>query len=172
VSEYRAQAHLDAPLDEVWALVGNPATYPQWWPAAVEIRGETFEVGDVYTQVLPRFGGRRLEYTRIIDQRDELKELKWSCPTTGGFQHWTLTAAQGGTFVDMEMGLRAPSRRYRLFERSVGRWFIKRWAEQAMDGLRRTLASARSSEVESAAQSPELETPPSAASGEVSKPII
>jgi uncharacterized protein YndB with AHSA1/START domain len=40
------QAHLDAPLDEVWALIGNPATYPQWWPAAVEIRGETFEVGD------------------------------------------------------------------------------------------------------------------------------
>jgi uncharacterized protein YndB with AHSA1/START domain len=52
MSNYRAQAHLDAPLDEVWALVGNPATYPQWWPVAVEIRGETFEVGDVYTQVL------------------------------------------------------------------------------------------------------------------------
>jgi hypothetical protein len=27
-------------LDEVRALVGNPATYPEWWPVAVEIRGE------------------------------------------------------------------------------------------------------------------------------------
>jgi hypothetical protein len=135
VSDYHAQAHLDASLDEVWALVGNPATYPQWWPAAVEIRGETFEVGDVYTQVVPA-AGRRLEYIRNIDCRDELKELKWSCPTTGGFQRWLLTEAQGGTFVDMEMGIHAPTFRYRLFDKTLGRWFIKRWSEQAIDGLR------------------------------------
>ena len=102
MSAYRAQAHLDAPLEDVWALVGNPATYPEWWPVAVEIRGETFEVGDVFTQVVG-IGGRRLEYSRIIDGRDELKELSWNCPTTGGF--------------------------------------IKRWAEQAIDGLRRTLST-------------------------------
>jgi hypothetical protein len=162
VSDYRAQAHLDAPLDEVWALVGNPATYPQWWPVAVEIRGETFEVGDVYTQVLATFAGRPLEYTRMIDRRDELKELKWSCPTTGGFQHWQLTAAQGGTFVDMEMGLHPPALRYRLFDTTVGRWFIKRWAEQAIDGLRQTLASARTPKLHSPAQAPGVETPPPA----------
>ena len=159
MSDYRAQAHLDAPLDEVWALVGNPATYPQWWPVAVEIRGETFEVGDVYTQVLPGFAGRRLEYTRIIDRRDELTGLSWSCPTTGGFQHWLLTPAQGGTFVDMEMGLSPPALlRYRLFDKTVGRWFIKRWAEQAIHGLRQTLASARTGEVR--ARAPGAETPP------------
>jgi hypothetical protein len=160
ISDYRMQAHLDAPPDEVWALVGNPATYPQWWPAAVEIRGETFEVGDVYTQVLATFAGRRLEYTRIIDRRDELKELRWSCPTTGGYQRWLLTAAQGGTFVDMEMGLHPPALQYRLFDKSVGRWFIKRWAEQAIDGLRQTLASARTGEVQ--ARRPGVETPPPA----------
>ena len=157
MSTYRAQAHLDAPLDEVWALVGNPATYPQWWPVAVEIRGETFEVGDAYTQVLGKFAGRRLEYTRIIDRRDELKELSWSCPTTGGFQHWLLIAAEGGTFVDMEMGLHPPALRYRLFDKSVGRWFIKRWAEQAIDGLRQTLPSARSPQAHSPAQAPAVE---------------
>ena len=110
----------------------------------MEIRGETFEVGDVYTQVLP-VAGRRPEYIRVIDRRDELRELKWSCPTTGGFQRWLLTEAQGGTFVDMEMGIHAPTRRYRLFDKTVGRWFIKRWAEQAIDGLRRTLISTRGS---------------------------
>jgi Polyketide cyclase / dehydrase and lipid transport len=107
MSAYRAQAHLDAPLEDVWALVGNPATYPEWWPAAVEIRGESFDVGDVYTQVVG-IAGRRPEYSRIIDRRDELKELRWSCPTTGGFQRWLLTDAQGGTFVDMEMGINPP----------------------------------------------------------------
>ena len=29
MSAYRAQARLDAPLEDVWALVGNPATYPR-----------------------------------------------------------------------------------------------------------------------------------------------
>jgi uncharacterized protein YndB with AHSA1/START domain len=139
VSTYRAQVHIDAPLDEVWALVGNPATYPEWWPVAVEIRGERFEVGDPFTQVVG-IAGQRLEYSRIIDRREELKELSWHCPTTGGFQHWLLTDAQGGTFVDMEMGMIPPALRYGLFDKTMGRWFIKRWSEQAVDGLRKTLA--------------------------------
>ena len=137
MSAYRAQAHLDAPVEAVWALVGNPATYPEWWPAAVEIRGETFEVGDVFTQVVGVAG--RPEYSRVIDRRDELKGLSWSCPTTGGFQRWTLTDAQGGTFVDMEMGIHAPDFRYGLFDKTLGRWFIKRWADQAIEGLREAL---------------------------------
>ena len=110
MTAYRAQAHLDASLDDVWALVGNPATYPEWWPVAVEIRGQTFEVGDAFTQVVA-IAGRRLEYSRVIDRRDELKELRWHCPTTGD-QHWLLTDAQGGTFVDMEMGIHPPALRY------------------------------------------------------------
>ena len=85
-----------------------------------------------------------MEYSRIIDRRDELKELQWSCPTSGGFQRWLLTAAQGGTFVDMEMGLHPSALGYRLFDKTVGRWFVKRWAEQAIDGLRRTLQSSAS----------------------------
>jgi uncharacterized protein YndB with AHSA1/START domain len=141
MSAYRAQAHFDAPLEDVWALVGNPASYPDWWPVAVEIRGETFEVGDVYTQVVG-IAGRRLEYSRVIDRREEFKELRWHCPTTGGFQHWLLTSAQGGTFVDMEMGIKDPEEaRFGLFDKTVGRWFIKHWAEQAIDGLRRTLTA-------------------------------
>jgi Polyketide cyclase / dehydrase and lipid transport len=139
VSTYRAQVHIDAPLNEVWALVGNPATYPEWWPPAVEIRGERFELGDPFMQVM-EVAGRRLEYSRIIDRREELKELRWHCPTTGGFQHWLLTDAQGGTFVDMEMGMDPPALRYGLFDKTMGRWVIKRWSEQAVDGLRTTLA--------------------------------
>ena len=70
-----------------------------------------------------------------------IRHLRWSCPTTGGFQRWLLADAQGGTFVDMEMGIDPPAFRYGLFDKTVGRWFIKRWAEQAIDGLRRTLTS-------------------------------
>ena len=62
-------------------------------------------------------------------------------PDAGGFQRWLLTEAEGGTFVDMEMGIDPPAFRYGLFDKTIGRWFIKRWAEQAIDGLRRTLSS-------------------------------
>ena len=41
----------------------------------------------------------------------------------------------------MEMGIDPPAFRYGLFDKTVGRWFIKRSAEQAIDGLRRTLTS-------------------------------
>jgi hypothetical protein len=41
------QAHIDASLDAVWGLVGNPATYPDWWPVAVEIRGVQRVVGRI-----------------------------------------------------------------------------------------------------------------------------
>jgi uncharacterized protein YndB with AHSA1/START domain len=46
MSAYRQQAHLEAPLDEVWALIGSPRRYPEWWPRVVEVRGERFEMGD------------------------------------------------------------------------------------------------------------------------------
>jgi hypothetical protein len=39
------------------------------------------------------------------------------------------------------MGLNPPALRYMVFDKSVGRWFMKRWAEQAVDGLRQMLAS-------------------------------
>ena len=160
MSAYRAQVHLDAPVDDVWALVANPSTYPEWWPVVVEIRGKTFEVGDVYTQVL-KIAGRRLEYSRIIDRRDEFKELRWHCPTTGGYQQWLLADAQGGTFVDMEMGIKDPeSSRFALFDRTVGRWFIKRWADQAIAGLRGTLSSTQTSSAPRPSRASADETPP------------
>ena len=44
------------------------------------------------------------------------------------------------------MGIKDPeSSRFALFDKTVGRWFIKRWAEQAIDGLRRTLISSPTS---------------------------
>jgi hypothetical protein len=65
-------------------------------------------------------------------------------PDSGTFQHWLLTDAQGGTFVDMEMGINPATLRYGLFDKTLGRLVIKRWAEQAIDGLRQTQTSSES----------------------------
>ena len=60
---------------------------------------------------------------------------------------WRLLAdARGGTFVNMEMGIKDPeSSRIAVLDKTVGRWFVKRWAEQVIDGLRGTLTSSPTS---------------------------
>src|SRR3954453_2750631 len=72
MSAHRHQAHLEAPLEAVWELIGLPAhlhqahweappegggeliapprRYPEWWPRVIEVRGERFEEGDEYAQ--------------------------------------------------------------------------------------------------------------------------
>src|SRR5918996_3577150 len=39
MSAHRQHAHLDAPLETVWGLVGSPNRYPEWWPRVIEVRG-------------------------------------------------------------------------------------------------------------------------------------
>jgi hypothetical protein len=58
MSSHRQQAHLNAPLEVVWGLVGTPGRYPEWWPRVIEVRGERFEEGDEYAQVTKNPIGR------------------------------------------------------------------------------------------------------------------
>ena len=68
MSAYRAQARIDAPMEDVWGL--SATLSPAAWRS-----GSDVYVGDAYTQVL-EIAGRRFEYSRVIDRRDELEELK------------------------------------------------------------------------------------------------
>ena len=58
VSAHRQQARLDAPIEEVWSLIGAPRRYPEWWPRVIEVHGERFEEGDEYVQVTRDPSGR------------------------------------------------------------------------------------------------------------------
>jgi Polyketide cyclase / dehydrase and lipid transport len=136
MSAYRQQAHLDAPLGAVWALVGSPSRYPEWWPRVVEVRGERFEQGDEYVQITQSPRGQ-METSFLLEQRDELREIRMSCQLTGTYAHWSLTAAQGGTFVDLEIGMEPKRLGDRIFELTTGRRYLRRWSEQSLDGLRR-----------------------------------
>ena len=110
MSAHRQHAHLDAPLDAVWSLVGTPSRYPEWWPRVIEVRGERFEEGDEYVQVTKGPIGTA-ETSFLVDRRDDLREIRMSCQLTGMYAHWLLTPAQGGTFVEVEMGIEGPAPR-------------------------------------------------------------
>jgi hypothetical protein len=136
VSAHREHAHLDAPLEVVWGLVGTPSRYPEWWPRVIEVRGERFEEGDEYVQVTKDPVGTAAETNFLLDRRDDLREIRMSCQLTGMYAHWQLTPAQGGTFVELEMGIQARRVGDRLFDLAAGRVYFRRWANQSLDGLR------------------------------------
>ena len=91
MTSYRAQAYVDAPLEEVWALVGNPAAYPEWWPGLAlidpeiqvehrgvvpELVGRDFQghegVGEVMATVLAEFSEFETRVEEIIDAGDDV----------------------------------------------------------------------------------------------------
>src|SRR5437773_1500356 len=103
MSVYHEQAHLDVPLEVVWGFIGTPTRYPEWWPRVIEVRGERFEEGDEWVQVTKDPMGSQGETNFLMERRDDLREIRMSCQLTGTYAHWSLTPAQGGTFVDLEM---------------------------------------------------------------------
>jgi hypothetical protein len=142
VSAHRQQALLEAPLDVVWGLVGTPSRYPEWWPRVIEVRGERFEEGDEYAQVTKDPVGRS-ESNFLLERRDDLREIRMSCRLTGMYANWLLTPAQGGTFVEVEMGMEPRRLGDRLFDRALGKSYFRRWTNQSLDGLREAALQGR-----------------------------
>jgi uncharacterized protein YndB with AHSA1/START domain len=135
MSTYRQHAHLDVPVEDVWSLVGVPNRYPEWWPRVVEVQGERFEEGDEYVQVTRKSTGN-VKSNFLIERARDLQEIRMSCQLTGTYAHWSLTPAQGGTFVELEMGMDPRHLGNRLFDLTMGRRYFRRWAEQSLDALR------------------------------------
>jgi Polyketide cyclase / dehydrase and lipid transport len=134
MSAYRHQAYLHAPLDRVWALVASPNRYPEWWPRVIEVRGERFEEGDEYAQVTRNPIGQ-VASNFMIDQREELREIRMTCELTGAYADWSLTEAQDGTFVNLEMGMQPKRLGDRLFDTAVGKRYFRRWSEESLKAL-------------------------------------
>jgi hypothetical protein len=134
VSAHRQQALLDAPLEVVWGLVGTPSRYPEWWPRVIEVRGERFEEGDEYAQVTKDpLGTSKTNF--LLERRENLREIRMRCELTGMYANWLLTPAQGGTFVEVEIGMDPRRLGDRIFDRAVGRSYFRRWTNQSLDGL-------------------------------------
>jgi Polyketide cyclase / dehydrase and lipid transport len=136
MSAHRHQAHFDAPLETVWSLVGFPRRYPEWWPRVIEVGGERFEEGDQYVQVTRSPTGKNARTNFLLERREELRELRMSCQATGTYAHWLMTSAQGGTFVELELGMEPRRLDHRLVDMTLGRRFFRNWSEESLSALR------------------------------------
>jgi Polyketide cyclase / dehydrase and lipid transport len=136
MSGHRVQAHLDAPVEVVWELVATPTRHPEWWPRVVEVQGEQFEQGDQYAQVTETPLGRTATTNFLFERRENLRQVRLSCMQTGMYADWRLTPAQGGTFVELEMGMIPKHLSDRLLNAAIGRTYFRRWASGSVDGLR------------------------------------
>jgi uncharacterized protein YndB with AHSA1/START domain len=142
MSEYQQQAYLDAPVEEVWSLVGVPTRYPEWWPRVIEVRGERVEEGDQYVQVTQDPNGEVTSHF-LVERARDLREIRMSCDLTGTYAHWLLTPAQGGTFVELKMGMQPRGFGNRVFDVTMGKRYFRNWSEQSLAALRDVVHRAR-----------------------------
>ena len=66
------EALIDAPLEAVWAYVGDPESYSERWPRVIEVRGSRFEEGTEFVQVMRTPLGRA-ETMFLIDRMEDLR---------------------------------------------------------------------------------------------------
>ena len=149
MSCWHEQTLIDAPLEEVWRLVGDPRRYPEWVGEEVlEVTGlPTVEKGATYEQVTRNPVGKSSVKTVFeIDELTEagdLHQIRMRCTDSGWYSRWKLTEADGGTFTDLEIGMEPTKIGYRAIDTAVGKRWYRRVAKSSFDGLKRVLAGER-----------------------------
>lgn len=134
MSVARGQAQIEAPVEAVWELVGDPNRYPEWWPRIIETKCEGIEEGCTYRHVSKGPVGVE-EETIAIDRLDECREIRIRCLDTGTYMCWQLVEARGGTFVDVEFGMEPARLPHKVFDALAGKRFYRSWLAQSVASL-------------------------------------
>ena len=129
----------------IWTRTSRPCggssrprtRFPEWWPRVIEVEGERFEEGDEYAQVTKDPTRKEVRTNFLIEKRDEMREIRMKCDLTGAYADWVLTPAQGGTFVELEMGMQANWLSDRLMDMAIGRHLLPALEPGIARGARR-----------------------------------
>ena len=144
VSSYREQALIEAPVAEVWDLVGDPNRHPEWWPNVLEVDAlSAIEQDAKYRQVTQVAGGAKVESTFQIEKLDELHEIRLVCTDWGTKARWLLTEAQEATFAEIEITFASDIGALGLLRAPLARRYLRTWVQASLDGLRAAAAAER-----------------------------
>ena len=134
MSLVRQQGFVEAPVEVVWDLISDVERHPEWWPRVIEVQCEGLEEGCTYRQLTQTPMGKD-EMHLLIENSDDLRNLRIRCLNTGTFVDFGITGAQNGTFVDGEMGMDPQNLRSRLIDVTVGRRYFSQWLEATLEAL-------------------------------------
>ena len=132
----RQQVLIDAPLDTVWDLIGDPEGH-RWCPG---VRGEEDCGPGPEQSVTKSFLGRD-SADWIVERDHELREMRVTCAEDGCWARWVLTEAQGGTFVYFEVGVEPQGVKTRLYTSTLGRGYYRRWLDESVQALRQAVTA-------------------------------
>jgi uncharacterized protein YndB with AHSA1/START domain len=139
---WHEQALIDAPVEAVWNLVGDPRRYPEWvGREVVEVTGlPTVQQGASYEQVTRGPFGSKERTTFVIEELDDLHEIRLQCSKSGWYSRWTLTEAEGCTFADVEVGMEPSKAAHKAVDTLAGKRWYRRVARSSFDGVKQALA--------------------------------
>ena len=133
---YRHQALIDAEIGDVWEIVSDPRTHPEWWPEVTRIdAAERVGKGDEYVhtaKMIPLIDA--VDSVWVVERFEELKEAQFRCTMTGTYTRFQLTPAQDRTYVEMEVGMDPASWRWQVAAPLFGLQY-KRWVLAVLDAL-------------------------------------
>ena len=133
---YRHQALIDSPVEDVWAVVSDPRTHPEWWPDVVEVQLDEplVEGGEYIRTSKPVPFLDAMESVWVAERLEDLKEARFRCTVSGSWARFTLTPAQGETYVELESGMEPTTLRWRVMN-AMGSRFLKDWIVKVLDAL-------------------------------------
>jgi uncharacterized protein YndB with AHSA1/START domain len=132
----RQQQLIEAPIERVWELLGDPNRHPEWWPSVERTECGELGQGCRYRQVTKNPFGREEEHELELVELDDPRRIMIHCDDVGMSTSFSLTEARGGTFVDAEFDVEAQSVAMRAFGAVAGRRYLRHWLRNSLEGLR------------------------------------
>jgi uncharacterized protein YndB with AHSA1/START domain len=147
MASWRQQALIEAPVEQVWEVLADPARGPDWDQDVLAITGAPVKIEKGSTFELTGRGPMGLKATTTfqVEEFEEMHELKMQCQVSGFYAHWLLTKAQDGTFAQLELGHEEvpPNRGFkvRAVRALYTKSYLRRAVEKTLDGLRKVVGS-------------------------------